>query len=86
MKVTAVRPRATLWVSRALPSWSCCMRRTSTDRTCEPAVRTFSGTGRVAFAAQLPCRTLLVVGTGIRWVPSGSPSSQAISSPWVPVL
>ena len=49
-------------------------------------LRSSAGTSNVAVAAQLPWRAVLLSGTGIRCVPSGLPSSQAISRPWVPVL
>lgn len=85
LKVTAVNPRAVLWESVERPSMSCAIRRTRTDRT-RGACPAACGTSKAAVAVQLPLRAVLLSGTGIRCVPSGSPSSHAISSPWVPVL
>src|SRR5438105_4379622 len=82
--VTAVSPRAALCASLAPPSSLCAIGRTSTDSTWAPLPRRLEGMVKVAVAVQVLCVACDDVGTGCRCAPSGVPSSQAISRPWVP--
>ena len=74
-EVTAVSPRADL-VRVPAPAVLVVLHTADEDATgrAGPAVRSASGTAKTAVADQLPCRTVLLSGTGIRCVPSGRPS------------